>query len=137
MTMNERFKDVLGLTFEGPWKRVGVPLRSDDLVDFGLHPTLKSAVSGQHPLTAEMFADCTQRRYEFPNGYKASVVTGKVITAWADYELAVMHPHVSGCVYDTPVTNDVERGDAKHMNKLLEHIASLPPRIGCALPGRT
>lgn len=49
----------------------------------------------------------TQRRYKFPNGYGASIVTG-VYTGGADYELAVLGPD-GRLTYDTPVTDDVER----------------------------
>jgi len=89
--------------------------------------TIGLVKTGAHPGGC-VFADCTQRIYSFPNGYGASIVTGHVLTNGADFELAVMHNDVKGCVYDTPVTRDVERGDAADMNSLLAAIYALPVR---------
>jgi hypothetical protein len=52
-----------------------------------------------------------------------------MITNSAPYELAVLK--FSGdkwaLTYETPVTDDVERGDAECMNAMLAQIESLPP----------
>jgi len=73
--------------------------------------------------------------YRFPNGFGASVVNSQFITNGAPYELAVLKWHGEGerdfkLTYDTPVTCDVERGDADDVNGMLAAIAALETSCG-------
>lgn len=61
---------------------------------------------------------------EFPNGYSVSVIRGVVSRgAW---ELAVLDR--SGVVYDTPVTDEVERGDEARIVELIAQVEALPAK---------
>ncbi len=69
----------------------------------------------------------TQACYEFENGYGASVVWGhRALCGDSDFELAVLNGDAID--YSTPLTDDVERGDAERMNELLEAIRALPAK---------
>lgn len=71
--------------------------------------------------------------YEYPNGYRAHIIPfGRTyIGAHVEqrYELAVMRRIGTRwhCVYDTPVTSDVERGTETDMLELLEQVRTLEP----------
>ena len=78
------------------------------------------------PVAHPSGAGGTQRVYRFDNGYGASVVTG-FYTGGAPFELAVIGPG-GGLDYTTPVTEDVERGDADDMERMLAAIRALPPK---------
>ncbi len=86
---------------------------------------------GGHPGGAMIGGD--QRLYRFDNGYGASVVNGSMITGGAPFELAVLAYIGPGewdfeLTYATPVAEDVERGDAADVNRMLSEIAALPKR---------
>ena len=70
-----------------------------------------------------------QYTFEFDNGYGASIVKfiDKDMIGGKDYELAVLKYHGadSNITYDTPITEDIERGDEYYMNKLLCSIEKL------------
>lgn len=70
-----------------------------------------------------------QYTFEFENGYGASVVEfiDKTSSGGYKYELAVLKYHGadSNITYDTEVTEDIERGDAKFIDGLLTRIEKL------------
>ncbi len=66
-------------------------------------------------------------RFDFENGYSASVVCFKPYEPNREYELAVLHD--GGLCYDTPVTNDVVgHCNVAEIEDLLEQIACLPAK---------
>ena len=70
------------------------------------------------------FPPFVAERYKlaFPNGYSVSVIRGMVsFDAW---ELAVLFG--DDLTYDTPVTNDVERGDEERIAELIAQVEALP-----------
>ena len=83
-----------------------------------------------------------QRRYEFPNGYGASVVRFKMLSFMGrepgygsytdnenEWEVAVLGPdgHIA---YDTPIGGDVvgHVKDGEELDDLLDRIAALPEK---------
>ena len=59
---------------------------------------------------------------DFSNGYSVSIVRGTISRGL--WELAVMLN--DDLTYDTPVTNDVERGDEERMADLIAQVEALP-----------
>jgi hypothetical protein len=63
-----------------------------------------------------------QTKYSFPNGYGASVISGKGIR---QFEVAVLEADGSLC-YDTQITDDVISGlDVEGVYKILDKISHL------------
>lgn len=74
-------------------------------------------------------------RISFPNGYSASVVCGPYTYGGPEglYEVAVLHD--GAIVYDTPVTSDVlGHLSQDDVTRILNEVASLPPRRGTSTP---
>lgn len=75
-------------------------------------------------------------KVHFPNGYAASVIYGDIVMPdWRPgmYELAVFGPD-GNLDYSTPVTSNVERGDAAEIEFLMAQIEALPPKSGSIQP---
>ena len=81
--------------------------------------------------------------FRFANGFGASVTDSPVVTNGSPFELAVLKYRGKGdrfdLVYDTGVTDDVERGDLDDMNRMLAEIEALPPSgiLHVLTPGAT
>lgn len=79
-----------------------------------------------------MLDDGYHKRYNFSNGYGASVVSNKYTYGGEDglFEVAVMHD--DNLCYATDIADDVI-GNQDHANvvAILDHIKALPPRDRC------
>lgn len=86
-------------------------------------------MTGRNRITTDNEYGWERYRWEFPNGYTASVVRGYWSYGYAEglWEVAVIHD--DELVYDTPVTSDVigrcTEDDVVH---LLDQIEALPSR---------
>lgn len=69
-------------------------------------------------------------RYQFDNGYGASVIDSGYGSSEGLLELAVTDAKTGHIVYDTPITGDVLGWlTPEDVEALLAKIAALPPRV--------